>query len=247
MTIAARIGGRVSELQTGMAEIIVVDDEPGLREMLGDYLSAAGYAVRLAADGLAMDRLLRQSPARIIVLDVNMPGEDGLTIARRLRNRGERAGILMLTAQDNEQSRLNALSHGADDYIVKPFALAELLARIRAVQRRMMVPAAPPAVLTPFGRCLIDAPARRLIDPNGDATPISEQDFELLQAFLRHPRQVLSRDRLCELAHGRPLEAGERSLDIRITRLRRKIEADPAAPTTIVTLRGTGYLFDPKG
>lgn len=229
------------------AEIIVVDDEAGLREMIGDYLAASGFSVRGAADGVALDRLLRQTPARIIILDVNMPGEDGLSIARRLRNRGESAGILMLTAQDNEKSRLDALTHGADDYIVKPFVLAELLARIRAVLRRMTVPAVPAPTLTPFGRCLIDAPARRLIGPDGDATSISEQDFELLGVFLRHPRQVLSRDRLSELAHGRPLEAGERSLDIRITRLRRKIEADPASPTTIVTLRGEGYLFDPEG
>ncbi len=227
-------------------EVIVTDDEPGLRAMIADYLGAAGLGVRLAADGAELDRLLREAPARVLVLDINMPGEDGLSVARRLRARGERAGIVMLTARGEEESRLGGLVGGADDYIVKPFALSELLARIRAVVRRLPeVPVAASAV--PFGVARVDRAARRLIGADGAVSELSAQDHALIDAFLRHPRQILSRDRLSEIAHGRPLEPGERSIDIRITRLRKRIEPDPRRPRVIVTVRGDGYVYRPEG
>lgn len=222
-------------------EVIVVDDEAGVRAMVADYLGAAGMAVREAADAEALDRLLRERPARVVLLDINMPGEDGLSIARRLRARGERAGIVMLTAQGEEPSRLAGLAGGADDYVVKPFALAELAARIAAVLRRL--PEARAAETVAFGPARLDRAARRLVCADGTVADLSAADLAILDAFLRHPRQVLSRERLCLLAHDRPLEAGERSIDIRITRLRKLVEPAPAEPRTIVTVRGEGYVF----
>lgn len=242
-------GGRIGMASmagkaTGI-EVIVTDDEPGVRMMIADYLGAAGLSVRLAADARELDRLLREAPARILVLDVNMPGEDGLSVARRLRARGERAGILMLTARGEEESRLSGLVGGADDYIVKPFALSELLARIEAVQRRLPE-AAPAEAAAPFGTARIDRAARRLIAADGSVSDLSEPDYALIDAFLRHPRQILSRERLSEIAHGRSLAPGERSIDIRVTRLRRRIEPDPRLPRVIVTARGDGYVYRPE-
>ena len=229
----------------GPVEVIVVDDEPGVRAMIADYLGTLGMVAREAGDAAGLDRLLRERPARIVLLDINMPGEDGLSAARRLRARGERAGIILLTAQGEEPSRLAGLGGGADDYIVKPFALAELAARIGAVLRRLPAPAAEEAGPVAFGAARLDRAARRLIGADGRVADLSALDLALLDAFLRHPRQVLSRERLSELAAGRPLEAGERSIDIRIARLRKLVEADPAEPGTIVTLRGEGYVFRP--
>jgi DNA-binding response OmpR family regulator len=229
-------------------EVIVVDDEPGLRLMIEDYLGSQNYAVRTADGGVALDALLRERPADIIVLDVNMPGEDGISIARRLRQSAEQAGILMLTAAGDEASRVAALSRGADDYIIKPFALAELNARLNSVFRRLPQRAAKPATeLVPMGKCQLDVAGRRLIGADGKEVPISLNEFELLGVFARHPGQVMSRDRLCELAHDRPLEPGDRSVDIRITRLRKKLERDPANPTALCTVRGEGYYFDKRG
>ncbi len=227
-------------------EVIVTDDEPGLRAMLADYLGAAGLRVRLAADAAELDGLLREAPARVLVLDVNMPGEDGLSVARRLRARGERAGIVMLTARGEEESRLGGLLGGADDYIVKPFALSELLARIQSVARRLP-PEAPLPATRRFGAARVDTSARRLIAADGTVSDLSAQDHALIDAFLRHPRQTLSRERLSEIAHGRPLAPGERSIDIRITRLRKRIEPDPQRPRFIITLRGDGYVYRPDG
>lgn len=228
-----------------LAEILIVDDEPAMRRMIADYLGAMGFAVREAGDGTQLDAALRLGRADVILLDVNMPGEDGLSIARRLRARGERAGLLMVTAQDNDQMRGTAMGEAADDYIAKPFALSELAARIRAVLRRMPECAPPAARLIPFGRMRIDPDARLLIAPDGSGSDLTEVDFALLDALLRHPRQILSRDRLCEMAQGRPLETGERSIDIRIARLRKRIEPDPASPVTLCSVRGEGYFYNP--
>lgn len=227
-------------------EVLVVDDEPGVRGMIADYLAAAGFSVRMAADGGALEAALRLRPADVILLDINMPGEDGVAVARRLRARGVRAGIVMVTAQDADGMRSAALTAAADDYITKPFALSELTARIRAVLRRM--PGARPAPrLVPFGPVRIDPDARRLIAPDGTGTDLSEVDFALLDAFVRHPRQILTRDRLCEMTQGRPLTPGERAIDIRIARLRKRIEPDPARPVTLCSIRGEGYCYDPDG
>jgi DNA-binding response OmpR family regulator len=234
------------------AEVIVVDDEPDLRAMLEDYLGLHGYKVRVAVDGRELDRRLAEGPADLLLLDVNMPGEDGFAIARRLRDRGSRVGILMLTAVDDVPHRVQGLDDGADDYLAKPVELRELLARVRSVLRRAgPEPDLPPAQErrrhARFGRCTLDLEARRLVDDAGTEVPLTAMEHDLLVAFTRHPRQVLARDRLTELAHDRPLAPGDRSLDIRIARLRQKLEADPTNPTVIRTVRGEGYVYEPEG
>ncbi len=234
---------------TGPARIVVVDDEPELRLLLEDYLGAHGLAVRCAASGAELDLLLAREPADVLVVDVNMPGEDGFAVVERLRGSGSAVGILMLTAAGTVEDRLFGLGAGADDYLLKPFEPRELLARIRSVLRRL---ASPPATSDPeravrFGRCRLDLEAHRLLDAQGGEIAITAMEFDLLATFARHPHQVLSRERLSELAHHRALEPADRSIDIRITRLRRKLEPDPARPSVIRTLRGEGYVYDPGG
>jgi DNA-binding response OmpR family regulator len=234
------------------ANIVVVDDEPGLRGMIEDYLSMQGYSVLPAENGTALDKLLAVKAPDLILLDVNLPGEDGFAIVRRLRNAGERMGIIMLTGNADEASKVTGLVNGADDYLAKPFEVRELLARVRAVLRRL--PAACEKEQQPekksrlsLGPYTLDVDGRRLFDADGQEIEISGMDFDVLEAFARHPRQVLSRDRLAELAHGRPLGEADRSLDIRIARLRKKIEADHANPKILKTVRGEGYVYDPEG
>jgi DNA-binding response OmpR family regulator len=209
--------------------IIVIDDEPSLHRMLNDYLTRQGFLVRVGEGGAALDVLLRAAPADIIVLDVNMPNEDGFAIAHRLRQGGNRAGIIMLTAVGDEESRVAALGLGADDYLVKPFALSELLARIRSILRR--VPEQQQQLterrLTPFGHCNLDVERQLLIGPDRAEIAVSSQEFQLLSVFARHPKQTLSRERLCELAYGRSSEGSNRCIDIRMTRLRQTIEVNP--------------------
>ncbi|CAN7692994.1 response regulator [Rhizobium sp. LjRoot254] len=228
--------------------IIVVDDEAGLRGMIEDYLSMQGFAVSAAENGAALDRLLVSTSPDIILMDVNMPGEDGLSIVKRLRNAGERMGIIMLTANADENSKVSGLSNGADDYLSKPFEVRELLARVRSVLRRMPAKVEKPSrtrqVLN-LGPYELDMEGRRVFGPEGIEVEVSSMDFDLLETFARHPRQILSRDRLCELAFGRPLSQADRSLDIRIARLRKKIETDPSMPPVLKTVRGEGYVFEP--
>lgn len=233
---------------TSATSIIVVDDESGLRAMIQDYLTMQGFTVDEAESGVALDKLLATKRPDLILLDVNMPGEDGLSIVRRLRASAERMGVIMLTANSDETSKVTGLANGADDYLVKPFQLRELLARVRSVLRRAPTIAAAPAKprpTLPIGRHRLDLEGKRLIDPDGLEVEISMMEYELLETFARHPRQVLGRDRLCELAHGRPLGDGDRSVDIRIARLRKKLELDPASPTILCTVRGEGYIFEP--
>lgn len=228
--------------------IIVIDDEPSLRRMLSSYLTQYGFAVRVGDGGAALDVLLRAAPADVIVLDINMPREDGIAIARRLRDNGNRSGILMLTAVGDEASRISALGLGADDYLTKPFALAELLARVRSILRRLpaLQSQSPQIRHTPFGHCHIDEDGQRLLGPDLVEIALSAQEFQLLLVFARHPKQILSRDRLCELAYGHAPDGSRRSIDIRITRLRQKIEVEPARPLLIQTVRGEGYIFIPE-
>jgi DNA-binding response OmpR family regulator len=228
--------------------IIVVDDEAGLRGMIEDYLSMQGFAVSAAENGAALDRLLVSTSPDIILMDVNMPGEDGLSIVKRLRNAGERMGIIMLTANADENSKVSGLSNGADDYLSKPFEVRELLARVRSVLRRMPAKLEKPAKIRQvlnLGPYELDMEGRRVFGPEGVEVEVSSMDFNLLETFARHPRQILSRDRLCELAFGRPLSQADRSLDIRIARLRKKIETDPSLPPVLKTVRGEGYVFEP--
>ena len=241
--------------------LVVVDDEASLRDMLADYLGKHGFEVATAADGRALDALLAERPADLMLLDVNVPGEDGFAIARRLRATSN-VPILMVTAAEDVIDRVVGLEVGADDYVTKPFDLRELRARIRAILRRAgmnsritLPPEAPapaaetgPKVLTPFGKVMLDVDGRCLIHVDGKQEPLTAMEFDLLYVFSQNPYRVLSRDRLLDLAHHRENEPFDRSIDIRITRIRRKIEIDPAKPQVIKTVRGAGYIYvPPKG
>jgi DNA-binding response OmpR family regulator len=236
---------------TAGPEIIVVDDEPDLRMLLEDYLGMQGFVVRSADGPAALDRALAERPADVIVLDVNMPGGNGFDALARLRAEGLTAGVIMLTAAAAPADRVTGLTGGADDYLVKPFEPRELLARIRSILRRLPPDAAPvPATRRKppvrMGACSFDADARRLVDAEGAEVELTAMEFDLLSVLARHPRQTLSRSRLAELAHGRPLNPGDRSIDIRITRLRAKLGEDARAPKTLRTVHGEGYVFDPE-
>lgn len=235
--------------------IVVVDDESDLRALLSDYLGMQGFSVGEAEDARGLDARLAEEPADVIVLDINMPGENGLEALARLRAGGLRSGVILLTAAGTLADRLAGLGDGADDYVVKPFEPRELLARIRAVLRRLdaggldEAAAAPPAIAprppVRMGRCTFDTAARCLRDVAGEEITLTAMEYDLLEVFARHPRQTLSRSRLAELAHGRPLAPGDRSIDIRITRLRAKIGEDARSPRTLRTVHGEGYVFDP--
>ena len=235
--------------------LIAVDDEPELREMLIEYLARNGFDMRGAADGRELDERLAERPADLLLLDVNMPGEDGLSIARRLRATSA-IPIMMLTSASDVIDRVVGLEIGADDYVTKPFDLRELLARIRSVLRRsrsetatpVMDPAyvneAPPDNRTvQFGVMQLHLDRRCLISPEGNESALTAMEFDLLQAFAQHPNRVLNRDQLLEFAHNRGWEPFDRSIDIRVARIRRKIEVDPTKPEVIKTVRGVGYLF----
>jgi DNA-binding response OmpR family regulator len=232
--------------------IIVVDDEPEIREMLADYLGHAGFRVSAAEDGATLRRLLEDQAADLVILDINMPGEDGLSLARYLRA-NTKIGIIMLTAAGEVVDRIVGLEMGADDYLPKPVDMRELLARVRAVLRRMESAPQKPVVEPPgtrkigFGACQLDLDAHRLYDAAGEEVPITSMEFDLLKAFAEHPNRVLSRDQLLDLAHNRDWEPFDRSIDIRIARLRRKVETDPSKPQVIKTVRGAGYIFVPDG
>lgn len=232
--------------------ILVVDDEEELRELVRDYLVQHGFAVSMASGGPAMREILASRPVHVVVLDLNMPGEDGLTLARSLRQIGE-IGIIMLTASAEVVDRVVGLELGADDYMAKPFDPRELLARVRALVRRLgnkdgrAVPDGRLGNEIRMGRCILNLENQRLFDLAGTEIPLTAMEFDLLRAFAERPNRVLSRDLLLELAHHRDTEAFDRSIDIRVMRLRKKIEQDPEKPQVIKTVRGAGYLFTPGG
>ncbi|MFN3399010.1 MAG: response regulator [Ferrovibrio sp.] len=225
--------------------IIVVDDEPGIRDMIAEYLGSHGFRVETAADAGHFRELHAARPADLVILDINMPGEDGLSLARWLRARSK-TGIVMLTAAGEVIDRIVGLEIGADDYITKPFDLREVRARIRTVLRRLSDAAPSPTEgndVVRFGSTFLNLEARKLFDATGGEITLTAMEFDLLAAFARHPDRVLTRDQLLDLAHHHHWEPFDRSIDIRIARLRRKIEADPAKPEVIKTIRGAGYLF----
>ncbi len=233
------------------ARVLVVDDDPALRELLRDYLGLSGFQVDEADGGEQMRQRMSAAPPDIVVLDIMLPGEDGLSLARMLR-RHSNLPILMLSARGDEIDRVVGLEVGADDYLAKPFSPRELLARIRALLRRAgsAEPASKAVASTAqrftFGPYVLDDAARRLL--HGDAeVPINGAEFELLSVFVKHPNRVLSRDDLIGWLKGYERDAFDRSIDVRVTRLRRKIEADPAHPQYVRTVRGEGYLFNPRG
>ena len=222
--------------------VLIVEDDRQVRETVADYLASHGYEVAQAGDGAAMRKALAAAAPDLVLLDVRLPGEDGLQLARWLRERHEVA-IIMVTAAGEVIDRVVGLEVGADDYIGKPFDLRELLARTKSVLRRGKAP--PNVRRVAFGPCMLDLDRRQLIGRDGEEVALTGMEFDLLRAFAEHPNRVLSRDRLLTLTRNREWEPFDRSVDIRIARLRRKIEADPDHPRTIRTVRGAGYIFVP--
>src|SRR5688572_16160383 len=227
------------------SRVLIVEDDRQVRETVAEYLGAHGYEVTEAADGGAMRQALKAGTPQLVLLDVRLPGEDGLALARWLRERHDIA-IIMVTAAGEVIDRVVGLEVGADDYIGKPFDLRELLARMKSVLRRAARPAAVAASRrVPFGPCTLDLDRHQLVGRDGEEIPLTGMEFDLLRAFAEHPNRVLSRDQLLTLTRNREWEPFDRSIDIRIARLRRKIEADPDKPKTIKTVRGSGYIFIP--
>lgn len=225
--------------------ILVVDDDPGLRRLLADYLTDAGFKVDLAGDGEQMRREIARGLPDAIVMDLMLPGTDGLALTRELRA-SSTVPILMLSARGEEIDRVVGLEVGADDYLAKPFSPRELLARLRALLRRSQPPSVPPRQEIDFGPYRLDPTARRLLK-NGAAVDLSSGEFDLLKVFAERPGRVLSRDVLLDLLKGFECDPFNRTVDIRVGRLRRRIEPDPAHPVFIRTVRGEGYLFNPRG
>jgi DNA-binding response OmpR family regulator len=239
--------------------LLVVDDDAGVRSLLRDYLQERGFAVAEAANGTQMREEIERALPDAVLLDVRLPGEDGLLLARYLRER-YRLGILMVTASGDVVERVVGLEVGADDYIAKPFDLRELLARLKSVLRRRQ--ATPPTqapeadsgtpeqaqrpLRIPFGRCEVDMSARQVFEAGGAPVTLTAMEYALLAAFLDNPNRVLTRDQLLEKTRNREREPFDRSIDIRIGRLRRKVEPDPAGePRVIRTVRNAGYIFVP--
>jgi two-component system phosphate regulon response regulator OmpR len=228
--------------------ILIVDDDPALLELLERYLGEQGFDVAGVGDGDAMDHYLAESPVDLIILDLMLPGEDGLSIAKRLRASGT-IPILMLSARGDDVDRIVGLEVGADDYLAKPFNPRELLARLRAILRRghpeaPVDTAAGSAGIHSFGEFRLDT-ASRTLTRGGEPVALTSGEYALLQVFVEHPNRVLSRDALVERLVGYERSPFDRSIDVRVTRLRRKIEVDPAAPVYIQTVWGEGYRFSP--
>jgi len=231
------------------ARILVADDEPDLRALLQRYLGDQGYTVRAVDSAAPLERLLARERFDVLVLDVMMPGEDGLSVCRRLRAAGETIPILMLTARGDPIDRVLGLEMGADDYLLKPFQPRELLARIQALVRRQRLLGAHhgPALAQEriaFGACTL-WPAQRRLQRDGIDVAIGSAEFALLLALARHPGRPLGRDRLLALAHGQDHAATDRSIDVQVMRLRKLIEADPTQPRHVRTVWGVGYMFVP--
>jgi two-component system OmpR family response regulator len=227
-----------------IAHILVVDDDREIRDLISRFLVKHGLRVTTARDGVEMMRILDAAAIDLVVLDLMLPGEDGLSLCRRLRATAS-LPVIMLTAMGEDTDRIVGLEMGADDYLPKPFNPRELLARIKAVLRRVnaLGAAAPKGDIAKFDGWTLDLGARRLNSPQGDEVELSTGEYDLLLAFATHPRRVLSRDQLLDLARGRSAAPFDRSIDIQVMRLRRKIEADPKEPRLIKTVRGGGYMF----
>ena len=228
------------------AHLLVVDDDREIRALVGEYLRKNGYRVSLAADGRGLRAALEAGRIDLVVLDLMLPGEDGLSLCRGLRA-ASNLPVLMLTAKSDPFDRVLGLEMGADDYLCKPFEPRELLARVRSVLRRAQalpanLAAAPPRRYR-FAGWTLDAGARRLLSPQAVVVPLSGAEYRLLQVFLEHPNRVLTRDPLMDLAQGREAEPFDRSIDLRVSRLRQKLGDDARAPALIKTLRNEGYVL----
>jgi len=238
----------VAELKT---RILVVDDDQRLRDLLTRYLAEQKFEVRAVPDAPAMDKQLSRERYDLVVLDLMLPGEDGLAICRRLRAAGGAPAIIMLTAKGDEVDRIVGLEMGADDYLPKPFNPRELVARIHAVLRRKPRGGPPGAPGAEDGAHRFGAfefnPGTRELKKDGKAVPLTTGEYSVLKVLVEHPRQPLSRDKLMELARGREYEVFDRSIDVQISRLRKLVEEDPAHPRYIQTVWGHGYVFVPGG
>jgi len=238
----------MAELKT---RILVVDDDQRLRDLLTRYLGEQKFEVRAVADAPAMDKQLSRERYDLLVLDLMLPGEDGLAICRRLRAAGGAPAIIMLTAKGDEVDRIVGLEMGADDYLPKPFNPRELVARINAVLRRKPRGGLPGAPGTEDGAHRFGAfefnPATRELKKDGKAVALTTGEYSVLKVLVEHARQPLSRDKLMELARGREYEVFDRSIDVQISRLRKLVEQDPAHPRYIQTVWGHGYVFVPGG
>lgn len=243
---------------TSQDHILVVDDDPEVRESVGEYLAHHGFSISTAEDGVSMRAQVEERRPDLVILDLGLPGEGGLALAGWLRARGG-IGIVMLTGLAEPIDRVVGLEVGADDYLGKPYLPRELLARVRAVLRRGMPVQATPADSAPngppmdaksrvrFGTKWLNVLSHVLQDDAGLIFPLTASEFNLLKAFADNPRRVLSRERLLDLAEARDSDVFDRAIDVRITRLRKKIEATPDKPEFIQTVRGIGYLFSPDG
>ncbi len=240
----------VNPTQNNVKKILMVDDDVRMRDLLQQYLTEQGFNIKTVADSTEMDAVLAKENVDMLVLDLMLPGEDGLAICRRLRATGSSLPIIMLTARGDEVERIIGLEMGADDYLPKPFNPRELLARINAILRRQVTtpPSAPGlgAGSLAFGDFVFD-PSTRSLSKNGVNMTITSGEYALLKVFIDHPRQPLSRDRLMQLARGRELDVFDRSIDVQVSRLRRLIETDPAHPRYLQTMWGFGYVFVPDG
>jgi two-component system, OmpR family, response regulator len=229
--------------------ILFVEDDPEIRSLVADFLSANGYRVSVAREGREMDRILSVSRIDALILDIMLPREDGLSLCRRVRA-SSALPIIMLTARGSETERIVGLEMGADDYLPKPFSTYELLARLRALLRRAQAVARAPregrgSMLT-FAGWKLDLDARRLHRADGTRVTLTSGEYELLVAFCEHPNRVLTRDQLLDLTRGRAAMPFDRSIDIQVSRLRRKIESDPKDPALVQTVRAGGYIFTPQ-
>ena len=232
-------------------KILVVDDDSRLRDLLRRYLGENGFSVFVSDSAESMRRIWAREPFEVLILDLMMPGEDGLSVLKRLRAEKDATPVIMLTARGEDVDRILGLELGADDYLGKPFNPRELLARIHAVLRRRPRQDAPGAPsleneVVRFGDFELDL-GTRVLKKNGEVVQLTTGEFAVLKAFARHPRQPLSRDKLMEMARGREYEAFDRSLDVQVSRLRKLIEPDPSKPRYLQTVWGLGYVFIPDG
>jgi len=229
--------------------ILIVDDQREICDLVQEYLASEGYRVSTAYDGAGMRRVIAQDPVDLVILDLMLPGEDGLTLARSLREESS-VGIIILTGRGETVDRIIGLEMGADDYLPKPFHLRELLARVKSVLRRASTRSADrQGASRPTARFAgwnLDLSTRELLSPAGEEVRLTTGEFDLLSAFVNNANQVLSRDRLLDLARNREAGPFDRTIDVQVGRLRRKLEDDPQRPTMIKTVRGSGYIFTPS-
>lgn len=240
-------------MNTSQDHILIVDDDRDIRTLLADYLTRQGLRCSVAANGREMRDMLERHRIDLLVLDIMLPGDDGLTLCRNLRAGGgphSRIPVLMLTARGEDMDRIIGLEMGADDYLAKPFVPRELYARIRAILRRtralppnMDAAAEPPTRIVRFGQWRLDTIARHLLDEYDTIVPLSGAEYRLLSIFLSHPQRVLSRDQLMELTHGRESEAFDRSIDLLVSRVRQRLGDSAREPTLIKTVRNEGYVL----